>query len=179
MFEMVGGRFRYVSGHDPYLRPKKPNAGHALIEVYSEESGRWSILDTYFDIFTKNISTANVGKSMYKDLPVLATTEDRDGVLTFGELFRHHNYSDALSRRLTTSMGYIANNEQDFGLDWELAKFDKGSTPKKANSKIYIRVRVIATKCPIRYVDDLGSDCFGGAVSYSNWKIQTLDLILK
>lgn len=176
MFEMTGGRFRYVSGHDPYLRPQKPNAGHALIEIYSQETKNWSIVDTYFDIFAKNISTASVGKSSLKNLPVLAAKEDKDGMLTLGELFRHRNYGDSLSRLPVTSMAYVANKEKEFGLNWELSKFKKETKPKLSNNKIFIRARVIATKCPIRYLDDPGTGCFGGAVSYSDWKVKTIDL---
>ena len=176
MFEMTGGRFRYVSGHDPYLRPKKPNAGHALIEIYSKENKSWSILDTYFDIFADNISTSDLATSALNELPVLRTKEDKDGLLTLGELFRHRNYGDSLSRLPVTSMSYIANQEENYGLNWELAKFNKGKSPNLTNEKIYIRARVIATKCPIRYIDNLEKGCFGGAVSYSDWKVKTVDL---
>ena len=176
MFEMTGGRFRYVSGHDPYLRPHRPNAGHALIEIYSKESKNWSIVDTYFDIFANNISTASVGKSSLKNLPVLAAKEDKDGMLTLGELFRHRNYGDSLSRLPVTSMAYVANKEKEFGLNWELSKFKKETKPKLSNNKIFIRARVIATKCPVRYLDDLGAGCFGGAISYSDWKVKTINL---
>ena len=181
MFEMTGGRFRYVSGHDPYLRPLQSNAGHALIEVYSEDTKKWSIVDSYLDIFTENVSVADIATSEYKNLPVLNSINDRDGVLTFGELFKFRKYGDALGRRPLTSMAYIANNENDFGLDWELTKFNVKTKPLATNTKLYVRARVIASKCPIRYVENLNTadGCFGGIVSYSDWKVKTLELDLK
>ena len=176
MFEMTGGRFRYVSGHDPYIRPKKPNAGHALIEIYSEKTRKWSIVDTFLDIFANNVSTSEISNSRYKNIPILNVEDDKDGILSFGELFRFRNYGDVLGRLPSASMAYFSDEEDKYGLNWDLIKFDSGTKPKISNDTIYIRARVIATKCPIRYVNNLDSGCYGGVVSYSDWKTKTIQL---
>ena len=176
MYEMTGGRFRYVSGHDPHIRPTKPNAGHALIEIHSDQESKWSIADTFLDIFSINIATEDILKSNIKDIPILTVDDGKDGVLSFGELFRFRSYGDVFGRLPSASMAYFPE-ENTYGLDWNLLKFDSGKNLNTRNDKIYVRARVIATKCPIRYVNDLDSGCYGGVASYSDWKVKTIQLL--
>lgn len=175
MYEMIGGRFRYVSGHDPHIRPKYPSEGHSLIEVYSEKYNQWSIVDTFLDIFAENISASNVTQSKLNNLKVLEIDDGKDGILSFGELFRHRYYGDTLSRLPSASMAYYAGREHEYGLNWKLVEFSPNLDLKTTNNKLYVRARVIKSSCPLRYLD-FDSGCYGGVVSYSDWKVKTLEL---
>ena len=169
LIELSGGRYRLVSGFDPYVRPFIPGGGHTAIEVYSETLG-WGYLDTFLDIYAPEISAENIKGSKIADTHIYTKKlEGKDYIVNLERLFRFRIYGDQISRRALLPMTYLIGNEKQFGTKWKTTTINPSSLSDiKKEAVIYVRGRYVRSNCPINFLDNL-NNCTLKKVEVSDW----------
>lgn len=175
LVELAGDRYRIVGGFDPYVRPHIPGGGHSAVEVYSDETGEWSYLDSFLDVYLPGVSAAELhedqaGDTVVYERPILG----EDYAVTLRRLFEFRSYGDLLSRRALTPMTYLPNEEDTYGLNWSTDEIHEASLSSiNDEATIYVRGRYVQSNCPLHQLDDPGERCDPRDVHVSEWTVSS------
>lgn len=175
LIELAGDRYRIVGGFDPYVRPHLPGGGHSAVEVYSDETGDWSYLDTFLDVYLPGVSVAELqqepaGETVVYERPILG----EDYTMTLQRLFQFRSYGDLLGRRALTPMTFLADAEDTYGLGWATDQIRAESIDLiNDEATIYIRGRYARSNCPLHILDDPGERCDPSGVQVSEWTVNS------
>lgn len=125
MLEMMGFRYRMVSGFNPVVRKAYPGGGHSAIEVLIDD--KWTFVDAFLDVTSYGYSAETISRSPeHADIHVFfidnaAFPEAEYGKsMTLGRLFRYRMYSDLGGRNITYTMVNLGSKTDGYGRAWPL-----------------------------------------------------------
>ena len=136
LLELNGVRFRGVSGFDPQVRIETGGfGGHSVGEVFDLETGRWSYIDPYLDLYLPGISAADLASNEVGKMMIGAWTRLRP----LSGQFRYRRYYDRLNRMASPTM--LQCDQSTWGVQWPLLKAPKVKPADLFPEAITIHVR--------------------------------------